>query len=288
MAAFLCERGAVAGERGSTGVSLSWTRLPGAETCTSARELARRVDQQLDQPIFAGPEGATLLIEGWVEHTAQGWRAVLRTVDFSGQITGTRELVTTEEACASLDRSVTLAIALMAHPLEEPKTAPTPAPPPVLGPPMEVPPRDTGVRVPENQMNPESLRSKGELGAALTVGWGVLPKPSPGLAFRGGLAPPWFLPVELSGHLWVPENVQPLGVARSSYHLRPLFAAYAGLHADVSLAGPVGLFAGGGLAVSFPSETFYATAPDGSQVDLWHVPTFIEQVELGLLVHFGS
>src|SRR5689334_19228900 len=80
-------------------VSLNWIRLPGAEDCIDAAELARTVEQQLGRSIFVSPTWATRVIEGWSEPADNGWRVFLRASDAEGNASGQREFTTAGESC---------------------------------------------------------------------------------------------------------------------------------------------------------------------------------------------
>jgi hypothetical protein len=153
--------------------SWSWVRLPGAETCAAAEEIAGAVRARLGRDPFAVP--AERRIEGWVERGDGRWLAHLNVTGLDGRSIGARQLESAEAACATLVDAVTLAVVLTIDPEASfapqppgpPKTAegagpepapdtwaaPPPAPTPMVPPAQtatarEAPPPPPGVREP--------------------------------------------------------------------------------------------------------------------------------------------
>ncbi len=135
--------------------ALNWVRLPGAETCIDATNLARRVEERLARPVFPAPAQATLIVEGRVEKSATGFAAVLHVFDQAGASLGSRELGSDKADCAELSETVALVLAVMIDPdgalavtPAAPKEAPPPTPPRPEPAPVELPPvpRDTTLR----------------------------------------------------------------------------------------------------------------------------------------------
>jgi hypothetical protein len=83
--------------------SLSWVRGEGAETCIGTRALAEAVEKRLGRSVFVSAAKADISVEGMVERKDAPWRAIVTVADADGNILGTRELTSEEEACASLD-----------------------------------------------------------------------------------------------------------------------------------------------------------------------------------------
>ncbi|HKY36842.1 MAG TPA: hypothetical protein VJN18_12930 [Polyangiaceae bacterium] len=118
--------------------SWSWVRLPGAETCAAAEEIAGAVRARLGRDPFATQ--AERHIEGWVERSEDRWLAHLNVTGLDGALIGARQLESAEATCATLVDAVTLAVVLTidpqasldAQPPGPPKTAagagPDPAP----------------------------------------------------------------------------------------------------------------------------------------------------------------
>lgn len=152
--------------------SWSWVRLPGAETCAAAEEIAGEVRARLGRDPFVTP--AERHIEGWVERRDDRWLAHLNVTGLDGRSLGARQLESAQATCATLVDAVTLAVVLTidpqasldAKPLGPPKiaagagpdpaptawAAPKPAPTPVVpaqtATAPEAPPQPPGVREP--------------------------------------------------------------------------------------------------------------------------------------------
>lgn len=178
--------------------SWSWVRLPGAETCAAAEQIAGAVSARLRRDPFATP--ADRHIEGWVERSDDRWLAHLNVTGLDGALIGARQLESSEATCATLVDAVTLAVVLTIDPQASfdpqppgpPKiiaaaagpdsapaalAAPQPAPTPVVpsaqtATAREAPPQPPGVREPGLAMT-AALR-------ALAVE-GVLPRPRAGM-----------------------------------------------------------------------------------------------------------
>lgn len=115
--------------------ALSWVRLPGAESCIATPELGARVEQRLGRPALVAPSVATISIEGHVERTAdKKFRATVGGTRRDGTTIGSREIVSQDTDCRSLDEGLVLVIALMIDPdalaPARPKEEVAPAPPP--------------------------------------------------------------------------------------------------------------------------------------------------------------
>jgi len=94
--------------------SLSWVRLPGAEDCVSAPELAAMVEQRIGRPVLQAPSRAEISIEGRVARDGEsGWLAVIDVADRRGALLGRRELRVQDEPCSALDRPASLIISVL-------------------------------------------------------------------------------------------------------------------------------------------------------------------------------
>jgi hypothetical protein len=94
--------------------SLSWVRLPGAEDCIGAPELAALVEQRIGRPVLRAPSRAEISIEGRVAKEGDGgWLAVIDVADRRGGLLGRRELHITGEPCSALDRPASLIISVL-------------------------------------------------------------------------------------------------------------------------------------------------------------------------------
>lgn len=95
------------------GPTLNWVRLPGAESCIAAVELAQLVETRLGRPVFVQPSDAIVLIEGRVEPAVPlGFAAVIRVSDPDGTLYGSRDLTLPDADCRKLDEVLALIIAV--------------------------------------------------------------------------------------------------------------------------------------------------------------------------------
>jgi hypothetical protein len=209
-ACFIASETALGADEARVALSLNWMRLPGAESCIDAGDLARSVERQLGRSVFVSPAVATRIIEAWVEPMAPGWRVHLRASNANGDPLGQRELTSSDPPCSSLDRAIVIAVGLLAQEAEgatfadrdpsppavraamQPRPAEIAAPPIRPDPPPEGPP-----------IVPSELR--GQLGPAFDLGWGVLPRTSVGLAMRAGIRLPRLGTVDIGSRLWLPQ-----------------------------------------------------------------------------------
>jgi hypothetical protein len=166
--------------------SLSWTRLPGAESCIGAGELARKVEERLGRSALVAPSQADRSVEAHVEpRRGGGWQASLALADRSGTILRERALETREPSCRALDDALVLVIALLVDPEGTPRPPPEPAPRVVI---REV---VRTVRVRE----PWSMAAAG--GASVEAG--VLPDPALAASLALAIDPPGLPALELAG-----------------------------------------------------------------------------------------
>jgi hypothetical protein len=159
--------------------TLDVKRAPGAERCVDAPTLARAVETRLGRTVFGGaaPE---LRVSVALERAPDGvWRAQLLLEDAKGTDLGRREIVSAERACAGLDPSLALVVALL---VDAPPAPPPPPPPSTDGtppPPPPPPPPPTPIRIPPAPPAPEEPWQFGAtLSAAVSFGW--LPSFAPG------------------------------------------------------------------------------------------------------------
>ncbi len=205
--------------------SLSWVRLPGAESCVSSTELGRAVEARLSRRVFVSAAEAELAVEGRVEHEG-GWRAVLQVAGPDGAILGERTLDSDAEGCEQLGDMVAVAVALMIDPLTAPPQ-PDAEPPPVADPertppeaarsedtspadtspadtspadtsPADTSPADTSPAPDE----PPARRWRVEIDTALVGSLGLLPVATIGGLSAVILEPPGFVPVMIEGALF--------------------------------------------------------------------------------------
>lgn len=120
-------------------VRLAWVRGVEADACPDGAWMQQEVSRRLRRDPFdeAGPR----IIEGVVERTPHGWRAVLRVRDRAGQLLGERTLTHEAPSCGPIADASALAIALAVDPdatIDDPAPAPPPSPP--APPPPPAPP----------------------------------------------------------------------------------------------------------------------------------------------------
>jgi hypothetical protein len=225
-------------------VSLSWSRLPGAETCRDARALAQAVEQRLGHPVFVAPTQAAWTIEGRIEHRSapDAWRATISIEDEHGALLGTRELTSESPHCEALDEQLTLVVALMIDPdaallpppsPSPPSPSPSPAPPPTLPlpspspsptlPPAPVPaPAPPLPPLPPPRPPTPSTTFGARLGPTFSLG--LLPTLGLGAELRGHLRPPGWPTLEIGAAVWAPREVSN-GLFGATFSLAHAFLA---------------------------------------------------------------
>jgi hypothetical protein len=150
---FLVSGAAWAGPRPESRWGLRWNAEPG---CIQAAPLARAVEGRLGRTVF-GP-GPEFLIDGVLERgRPSGWKATLSLVDAGGNVLGSREVSTKEEACPAIEPRLLLVIALMIDP-----SAAFSAP---GGPPEPEPPGERGAIEPSPPQPPEPVEPEPEVRA---------------------------------------------------------------------------------------------------------------------------
>lgn len=107
-------------------VRLAWARGEGAGVCAAEKAIAERVTARLGEGAISA--GAARSIEAVVQGTEKGFRAVLYVRDATGALTGSRELTSESESCASIEAASVLAIALAIDPDAALRTVTEPAP----------------------------------------------------------------------------------------------------------------------------------------------------------------
>ncbi|MFK7985249.1 MAG: hypothetical protein AB8I08_04390 [Sandaracinaceae bacterium] len=243
--------------------SLSWVRLPGAESCVSSQALAASVEAQLERTVFVSASAADIAVEGRAERTEAGWRAVLNVADAEGRSLGERVVESAESTCEVLGQTVAVAVSVMIDPLTAPdpvEAAPPPnEPDPVAPHEPEVIVRTVRVEVPvepseepsEEPADEPEPRWRLEIDATLVGAVGLTPTLSLGGMTSIILEPPDFIPVLVEGVLipWSPANT-PAGQAdflhfHAGLQLCPLALREGGL----ALHGCLGADAGGVIVV---------------------------------------
>jgi len=172
-----------------TATSLSWSRLPGAESCIGAAELARRIDERRGRPLLVAPSRAQQSAEGTVgrDPHGTGWRAVVALAGPEGAILSERTVDTRDPSCRALDDALVLIITLLADPDGKPEK-----PPPV--------PERVVVREIVREVR---VREPWRLGVrtGLEIELGALPDPAPATSLAILVDPPDVPPIEVGGFL---------------------------------------------------------------------------------------
>ena len=218
--------------------TVSWVRLPGAEGCMSARELAEAITARLGPQAIVVPTRAELFVEGRIAPSpeGEGYEVAFVMADAGGAPLGTREIASEANDCRAFDASIALVASLMIDPdapLHEDAartTAPAagssasttradarnasaatvePASPnPARDAPPDEPsetasalPAPTEPRAATAPGDDASPQAPSRLGihAAGTLGLGLLPGVPLGVGLRLELTPPGFVPIELAG-----------------------------------------------------------------------------------------
>lgn len=208
-------------------VHLSWVRLPGAESCPSARALSERVVARLGRDPFAA--NATRFLEGTSQRQGDTFSAVLSVRDADGTLLGTRDLSSTAPTCQPLADAVALALVLTIDPnagmeaseptgLRPPQPGPsaTATPRPMLAPtPVLAPPAGGAANLADPEQ-PDAAEAGGlagestdgpwqaQLGARALLAARVLPSAAWGMGWHGELyLASWRVTLE---GMWFPQT----------------------------------------------------------------------------------
>lgn len=101
----------------SRGPALNWVRLPGAESCITASELAQRVEARLERTVFVLAQEAELAFDGYVQPRPEGgFAAHLAVTNAAGEILGARDIESAQASCRALDDALVLIAALTLFP----------------------------------------------------------------------------------------------------------------------------------------------------------------------------
>ena len=179
--------------------SLSWLRLPGAESCPGVKDVAQRVDSRLGHAAFVAPSDAELTIEAAIAKAADssGWELTMRMFDARGEALGNRHLSLAQADCSEAIDNAALALALMIDPdavnrhsaSYEPDAAPPVAPPAVAPPPPAPVPNAVGARCAPAAPPPPDNRWRARLSLGFVGSLGQLPSAAGGAAGGMRLAP---------------------------------------------------------------------------------------------------
>jgi hypothetical protein len=300
--------------------SLSFTRDRDADTCITARDLARKVEERLGRSAFVSAAQADLFVEANVTRSGRGWRATVSATRANGEKIGVRALKTADKLCHALDDDLILVVALIIDPNASTSPSPEPTAPPPSPIYVEVP-----VPAP-----PPRWSYDARVAGALFVN--VLSSAVPGLEASFAAKPPGAWPIEIGAAATAVSRTENVGrgadlrfVAGSLAVCPELFVstafraqlcagAYVGallvdtfglggdenalvvdpflrLRGGVRLAGP--LFAvldfGGMVALSRPHFTYTQLDTTSLQVDtreLYQMPVIGFVSSIGVALHF--
>lgn len=101
------------------GPALNWVRLPGAQSCITASELALRVEERLERRVFVLAQDAELAFDGYIQPgAAGGFSAHLAVANARGEVLGARDVESADPDCRKLDDALVLITALTLFPGE--------------------------------------------------------------------------------------------------------------------------------------------------------------------------
>lgn len=210
--------------------SLSWVRLPGAETCIPTQDLARAVEARLARRVFVSAAQADVSVEGRIEKKDKSWHAVITIRDAKGALLGTRELDRPDASCDAMNDPLALVIAVMIDPdaalKPQPAPAPSPAPSPSPSPaPPLPPPSDGAAQPPPPDAYPDGVTKKqkepwrAEGAALFAMAAGLTPQLAPGIGVEGVLFIPNIpLGLRAYGNVFLPTTAERDG-AKASFDL---------------------------------------------------------------------
>lgn len=191
--------------------SLGWSRLPGSESCATAIELGEAVEQILGRDVLVAAPDAELSLEGRIERTETGYRAVIGVVRRDGASEGERVYEHRGEVCSEATEAIALILALLIDPDASPAPEPTDPPLPSAS---EGPPPDPALP-PASEGPTDSPLPPASEGAATDP-----PLPLAGEGRGGGEAAPFGVALDLSAMFsaFITPSAAPAG--RAAVHLR--------------------------------------------------------------------
>ncbi len=214
----------VARAHGPPAPALNWVRLPGAERCIAAAELADRIEERVGRVLFVPDTEAGLSVDGRVGRNEQGFQVTLQVSKPGGRVLGEREIEVMGDDCAAIEEAVVLVIAVTLYPRTgllgsgiplDPETAaglealfgdepldPDPEALPQADPEPEPAPVRRVSRPAPTPAGFSGAETTVELDAAGAVAAGQLPGLSFGVAARLGLRFGALWPIELGAALW--------------------------------------------------------------------------------------
>jgi hypothetical protein len=216
--------------------SLSWIRMPGAESCVPTQELARDVEVRLARTVFVSASQADVSIEGRIDRKGapNHWHATIILRDSKGATVGTRELDRVDASCSGMNEQLALVIAVMIDPdaalARHTTPAPTPPPTSTAPPPPPPPPpveqtKPTPPPIETKTLEPKHPQKKAEpwffeASAAAFGEVGLTPNPGFGLGVSTLLEAP-HIPIALDGAaaIFFDSTASASGAASTSFTL---------------------------------------------------------------------
>jgi hypothetical protein len=264
--------------------SLSWLRMPGADSCVATQPLARAVEERLGRSVFVSAAQADLSVEGRIEKKKNGtWHATIIVRDAKGATLGTRDVDRKDASCDAMTEPLALIIAVMIDPdaAMRPKTDPTPPTTATTTPTATASAEPTATTAPTATTTaptaserpdvipppkPDPWRFEGH--GHITINHGIAPVLDPGAGVQAILYPPK-IPVGFRGYtaLFLPTTREMEG-ARASFDM-----LYAGGSICPTLRGRVNLLGciGGQLGILRPRAETPNRGIDESIRVIWNV-----------------
>ncbi len=197
--------------------SLAWVRLPGAESCIAAAELAQAAEKRLGRAVFVSASAADVTVEATIApRPGGGFQAKLAVSARDGTLQGSRELETRGADCRSLDERLSLVVSMLIDPSYDPAAV---AAEPVAAEPVviereRVVERERIVLVPTPAPAAIAKPWRVQLGLAFSAALGAQPGLGVGVIPSVSIAPPR-LPALLVAAGWsAPSSIAALRGAR--------------------------------------------------------------------------
>lgn len=204
--------------------SLSWVRLPKAESCASTQRLAQAVEAQLGRSVWVSASKAELTVEGRAERGPDGFLAIFTVSTADGASLGTRR-VELGATCEGLVAQAALVLALMIDPEA---LRPPPEPPKALQPAKTATVAPAKAATSAKAFTRTSTRSSNQtttlqnppeasspsrgigLGVEAEVGFalGILPSIAPTIGVRGVLVGPAFMRWVIEGRFFFERSAR--------------------------------------------------------------------------------
>jgi hypothetical protein len=210
--------------------SLSWLRMPGADSCIATQALARSVEDRLGRPgkVFVSAAQADVSVEGRIEKKRDGWHAIITIRDGQGATLGNRELDQPGPSCEAMNEQLAFVIAVMIDPeaamRERPQPTATTTPDASVEP--LPPPTATATTTASSAEQPVAPPKKDtwmfEGGGDVTIAAGLAPSVAIGAGVEAILYPPG-IPVGFRGFTALFPSIPFLSASASKDGARATF-----------------------------------------------------------------